>query len=426
MRVSRQWYNVARSTPILWSELHVKITMINNDKLSTIIAEIKEWLSRARSLPKALNLHLVGPDVSGDPAEYPSPQFLEIMDLFKSLCDQLQTFVFCIDTHPYFNIASLTPSTDLICWTKLQHFEIRIQNGFQEEYTFWLPRRTHLQEANLFPSLRTITLVSSLRLPELDLPWSNLTSIHVDSYGGTFSTGLRECVNLESLTIYVQEGARKTWKSLSESLERIVLPRLTSLQVFVYDWDYLTETWLLDHLDLPVLQTIRWGTRSMAVHPTLTSMKNMVERSGCSGSLTTFAFEAGEAVRPGVEIMSALFSVMRKLVCVMLRCIESVRTFVKFLPDGLRELNLQYLEPHRYGWLNNWRKWDAVNVLEYLGSQKKKLDVKLTFASHESTEKKVEKVVELCRALAREGGFALEINREELPEEPEYVTSDSE
>ncbi|KAF7348304.1 hypothetical protein MSAN_01784100 [Mycena sanguinolenta] len=260
-RISRHWRDVAYSTPMLWSSIHIPALDYGHAppnlllRLEKIVAV---WLERSASCALSVSLYDFVNRVDYNPNLEEHPLVLQLVAVSRRL-------------------RNLGLAADA------EHLRPLLQLGPED---LPLLRRIHMQtpsnqrpSTNLLqtPTLRDLKLsVFGIEdLLALPLPWSQLTTLHLDSNGRRTEHGrqggvdldgaldvLRQCSNIEQCEIRVTK--RSEFSGSAQNQPPIIVPRLHTL--VISGRILLFQTWIAD-LVAPNLRSLRIGSEPTGTTP---------------------------------------------------------------------------------------------------------------------------------------------------------------
>ncbi|KAF7350910.1 hypothetical protein MSAN_01653100 [Mycena sanguinolenta] len=250
-RISQHWRSVAYSAPMLWSSIHIP-SLSYRFTSSQIVLELERiveaWLARSASCPLSVSFHDVSNDV-GDPDFNPETSPFEQHPLVLQLVAVSQRLrsLTLVGGAKLLRPLLLLSQEDVPLLKK-----IRVETGL---YRPWqLPSTNILQT----PTLEELTFITRYIDPlSLSLPWSQLTSLHVECDDLDFNGArdvLRKCPNLEQCEIRVVDSSN--YSGLTGSLPPTILPLLHTL-AFTGDLSFI-EKWT-SNLVAPNLRYLKIG-----------------------------------------------------------------------------------------------------------------------------------------------------------------------
>ncbi|KAJ6508384.1 hypothetical protein C8R45DRAFT_967225 [Mycena sanguinolenta] len=249
-RVCRYWRSVAyHSTPMLWSSIHIPLSGYLNAPPNVLLELerfIGAWLERSATCPLSVSLFYLNNRHTPELDKHP------IILLLTAMAGRLRSLALDGDAELAKPLLQLRPEEVPLLKT------IGLKTP---------PNQSPSLDILQIPSLEDLALC--ICTPDypllLPLPWSQLTTLRFDCYGGRHGPDgdlnfdgaldmLRKCVNLEYCEIRVSSGSRSSQNSGLTRNSSIILPRLHTL--FLGSGHFCLERWISE-LVAPNLRSLQ-------------------------------------------------------------------------------------------------------------------------------------------------------------------------
>ncbi|KAF7348339.1 hypothetical protein MSAN_01787900 [Mycena sanguinolenta] len=250
-RISRHWRDVAYSSPMLWSSMHIPspdLRRMPPNILLELERIVEAWLERSATCPLSISLVDHTDYLDSDIKKH--PLMLQLLAVSQRL-------------------RHLTLSGDAVTIGPF------LQLGPEELPQLKSSRIRYLSSYSDFPSILQIPTLEDVALCtvgstdplSLSLPWSRLTRLRLECYshwteqgpdGGLNLDGaldiLRKCPNLEHCEIRVTRYSEHS--GLTRSPPSIIMPQLHTLSIT--GWEFQLQKWISE-LVAPNLRSLRIG-----------------------------------------------------------------------------------------------------------------------------------------------------------------------
>ncbi|KAJ7364916.1 hypothetical protein DFH08DRAFT_1073434 [Mycena albidolilacea] len=255
-RICRHWRDVAYSTPILWSSIHIPCLgylHVPPNMISGLERTVETWLERSSACPLSVSFF----DVNNSPliGVEKNPLILRLLPISRRL-GHLTLF-----GAPEFLRPILRLGSENLPALKSISIQTVGNQLFGDD-----PDQLDSTNALQIPTLEDVTLQISSNVDPLALPlkWSRLTRIRLEcspmrrnaagglDIGGAFEV-LRRCPNLVHCEIRV---TARTAEGPTLDTSPIILPHLRTLVLSGIDYQF--QSWMT-HLVVPKLRALRLG-----------------------------------------------------------------------------------------------------------------------------------------------------------------------
>ncbi|KAF9462679.1 hypothetical protein BDZ94DRAFT_1260495 [Collybia nuda] len=275
-RVCSQWRTVSRSTPRLWSSIHITVvvdvppwtghewqTPIEDEDGSHYIEEVQAWLNRSGGLPLSISLFYPPPS---HPTEFEKRLVLILMEF----------------SHRWKNISLFASSTSISLLSSLSHETVpHLESLVLHTFMNHSPT-SGIQSFDIFlaPRLQKVSASHMKMIPD-KLGWSQLTSLALEGRGRgneeltpvSALDILRNSPNLVYCTLEFGWGTAPPSNHESDTI--VTMPVLESL-VIDEGGTYLNS--FFEHLRLPSIINLEFAS---ANRPSVSSIETPIRPSIC-------------------------------------------------------------------------------------------------------------------------------------------------